>query len=49
MVFANSNIEGYLRVSSTLVPRQRSSHRLFALKVDGPVHEHGVCRRKKDR
>jgi repressor LexA len=36
MVFANSNIEGYLRVSSTLVPRQRSSHRLFALKVDGP-------------
>jgi repressor LexA len=36
MVFANSNIEGYLRVSSSLVPRQRSAHRLFALKVDGP-------------
>jgi repressor LexA len=36
MVFANSNIEGYLRVSSTLLERPRLSHRLFALKVDGP-------------
>jgi repressor LexA len=36
MVFANSNIEGYLRISSTLVARPRLSHRLFALKVDGP-------------
>jgi repressor LexA len=35
-LFANTNIEGYLRVSSTLVPSHRSSHRLFALKVDGP-------------
>jgi repressor LexA len=36
MVFANSNIEGYLRVSSNLLERPRTSHRLFALKVDGP-------------
>lgn len=36
MVFANSNIEGYLRVSSSLLPRPRLAHRLFALKVDGP-------------
>jgi repressor LexA len=36
MVFANANIEGYLRVSSTLIARPRLSHRLFALKVDGP-------------
>ena len=48
MVFANSNIEGYLRVSSTLIERPRLTHRLFALKVDGPIHEHGVRRRKKN-
>ncbi len=36
MVFANSNIEGYLRVSSSLLKRRRTTHRLFALKVDGP-------------
>lgn len=35
MVFANSNIEGYLRVSSNLLERP-TTHRLFALKVDGP-------------
>lgn len=35
MVFANSNIEGYLRVSSSLLQRP-NGHRLFALKVDGP-------------
>lgn len=35
MVFANSNIEGYLRVSSSLLERP-TGHRLFALKVDGP-------------
>lgn len=35
MVFANSNIEGYLRVSSNLLQRPMG-HRLFALKVDGP-------------
>jgi repressor LexA len=35
-IFANSNIEGYLRVSSTLLERPRLAHRLFALKVDGP-------------
>ena len=34
-IFANANIEGYLRVSSTLVARP-SAHRLFALKVNGP-------------
>src|SRR5579863_6746549 len=34
-IFANTNIEGYLRVSSNLLerPSARSSHRLFALKV----------------
>ena len=35
-IFANANIEGYLRISSTLLDRPRLSHRLFALKVDGP-------------
>lgn len=35
-IFANANIEGYLRVSSTLLERRRTGHRLFALKVDGP-------------
>jgi len=35
-IFANTNIEGYLRISSTLLDRPRLAHRLFALKVDGP-------------
>jgi repressor LexA len=35
-IFANGNIEGYLRVSSSLLERRRTTHRLFALKVDGP-------------
>jgi repressor LexA len=35
MVFANSNIEGYLRISSNFLQRP-TTHRLFALKVDGP-------------
>jgi repressor LexA len=35
-IFASTNIEGYLRVSSTLLERPRLAHRLFALKVDGP-------------
>lgn len=34
-IFAERNIEGYLRVSSSLLDRQ-PAHRLFALKVDGP-------------
>jgi repressor LexA len=34
-IFANANIEGYLRVSSNLLERP-TGHRLFALKVDGP-------------
>jgi len=34
-VFAEPNIEGYLRISSTLLA-EHASHRLFALKVDGP-------------
>lgn len=34
-VFADANIEGYLRVSSRLV-QNPSEHRLFALKVSGP-------------
>lgn len=32
---AESNIEGYLRISSTFVGRS-AKHKLFALKVDGP-------------
>lgn len=37
-IFANTNVEGYLRVSSNLLERSsaRSLHRLFALKVSGP-------------
>ncbi len=37
-IFANANIEGYLRVSSRLVGRAAAAThgRLFALKVDGP-------------
>lgn len=34
-LFAEQNIEGYLRVSSTLIPVPKS-HKLFALRVDGP-------------
>lgn len=34
-LFAEENIEGYLRVSSTLIPVP-TSRRLFALRVDGP-------------
>jgi repressor LexA len=34
-LFAEQNIEGYLKISNTLVGR-RSSHKLFALKIDGP-------------
>ncbi len=34
-VFAETNIEGYLRVSTSLL-RYPKNHRLFALKVDGP-------------
>jgi SOS regulatory protein LexA len=34
-VLAEANIEGYLKVSSTLLGR-RSNHRLFALRVVGP-------------
>lgn len=34
-IFAESNIEGYLRVSSTLLKRGKG-HKLFALKISGP-------------
>lgn len=47
MVFANSNIEGYLRVSSTLLEHQHLAHRLFALKVDGPSMNMAYIRGKK--
>lgn len=33
--FADENIEGYLRVSDTLLG-SRANHRLFAVKIDGP-------------
>jgi len=36
-IFAETNIEGFLKVSSTLLaPAVRNEHRLFALKVVGP-------------
>ena len=36
-IFAETNIEGYLRVSNSLLEQRRSaSHRLFAIKVSGP-------------
>lgn len=35
MAFAEGNIEGFLRISSSLFER-RSMHNFFALKVDGP-------------
>lgn len=36
-IFAETNIEGFLKVSSTLLaPAARNEHRLFALKVVGP-------------
>lgn len=34
--FAEQNVEGYLKISSTFIPRGRANHKLFALKVDGP-------------
>ena len=45
-IFAESNIQGYLRVSSTLLDR-RSQHRLFALKVDGPSMNKAEVRGRK--
>ena len=36
-MFAEANVEGYLRVSNTLVEQRRSAaHQLFAIKVSGP-------------
>jgi repressor LexA len=35
MIFADENVEGYLRISSTFLGN-KSTHRLFALKVIGP-------------
>jgi repressor LexA len=46
MVFANANIEGYLRVSSNLLERP-TGHRLFALKVDGPSMNMSVINGKR--
>ncbi|MEA2206530.1 MAG: repressor LexA [Blastocatellia bacterium] len=34
-IYAESNLEGYLKISSTFVGR-RASHKLFALRVSGP-------------
>lgn len=42
-MFADQNIEGYLRVSSSLVPTPRA-HRLFALKVDGPSMNRAIIK-----
>lgn len=44
-LFAEQNIEGFLRVSSSLVPG-RSTRRLFALKVDGPSMNRSSVRGK---
>lgn len=45
-LLAEPNIEGYLRISSTLVGR-RSSKGLFALKVDGPSMNRAAIGGKK--
>ncbi len=45
-VFAEANIEGYLRVSSTLL-QYPANHRLFALKVDGPSMNKAVVNGKR--
>lgn len=34
-IFTERNIQGYLRVSSTIL-KQRGAHKLFAVRVDGP-------------
>lgn len=47
MVFASANIEGYLRVSSSLLEQRRTGHRLFALKVDGPSMNMAVINGKR--
>lgn len=45
-LYANSNIEGYLRISSTFVGR-RASHNLFALKVCGPSMNRAIIDNKR--
>jgi SOS-response transcriptional repressor LexA len=45
-LFAESNIEGYLRISSTFVGR-RANRKLFALKVNGPSMNRALVDHKK--
>ena len=45
-LLAEPNIEGYLRVSSTLVG-SHSNHKLFALKVSGPSMNRAEINEKK--
>ena len=44
-LFAEENIEGYLRVSSTMIPVP-STRKLFALRVDGPSMNRALVREK---
>jgi SOS-response transcriptional repressor LexA len=45
-LFAEQNVEGYLKISSTLIRRRRSSQ-LFALKVEGPSMNRSVIEGKR--
>lgn len=45
-LFADENIEGYVRVSSTLIPIQ-SNHSIFALRVSGPSMNRAVVQGKR--
>ena len=48
MTYADpSAIEGFLRVSSSLIAPSRLNHRLFALKVDGPSMNMAIVNGKK--
>lgn len=44
-LFAEENIEGYLRVSSTMIPVP-PTRKLFALKVDGPSMNRAIVEKK---
>jgi len=45
-IFADTNIEGYLRVSPSLIEDYRPRHRLFAVKVNGPSMNRAVINGK---
>jgi len=45
-IFADTNIEGYLRVSPALLNNYRPKHRVFAVKVNGPSMNRAVVNGK---